>query len=462
MKELTKPNFMKRLYYTLVLFLIFTASFAQHTFERQYPYYNQAYGNIVFTNNDGYTIAGAGEKDSLVGLILIKTNLPGDTLWTRIHDVGFSSLGDIYGSFDEVGNMYFGISGENNNVVKVNSAGIIEWIKPISLSPQLVHFNNNVLWVCTQGQYIYRFDPVTGDSLWRSNSFHDQDNSRATSIAVTEDGVVSLTISDINGYTGFLNASEMYMLPLNADNLVQYTIPVPNNIIFSDSKATGNQIISVGFPDFFAQEQNIGYFARYSSDGTLHSYQEVIVPNEEGGFIKVNINNEGQVIALGHCFNNDVFNIFMRSMTIEGDSLWTSVIEPEISVFAGDLKVADDGGYVISATIDNDIHSQPYLIKTDSQGIITGTNVIAPWSNLKVYPNPAKDFITIKYDLFSKKDKPFIYIVDQSGKLVTSVSERKAQDQMIIDTRSLKPGNYYIQLIQGGKLLANSRFTIVN
>lgn len=109
-------------------------------------------------------------------------------------------------------------------------------------------------------------------------------------------------------------------------------------------------------------------------------------------------------------------------------------------------------------------YSEPYLMPdfTKNTEVKKGSKDQLTFSQyVKVYPNPSKYFITIEYSQGSKNLKASIIIVDQSGKFVNSMTVSKSQDQMLIDTRSLKPGNYYIQLIAGGELLANSRFTIV-
>jgi len=51
-------------------------------------------------------------------------------------------------------------------------------------------------------------------------------------------------------------------------------------------------------------------------------------------------------------------------------------------------------------------------------------------------------------------------ITDQSGKVVKKSILGKSADQVIIDTRDLASGSYYISLISGNKNVAGSRFII--
>lgn len=110
-------------------------------------------------------------------------------------------------------------------------------------------------------------------------------------------------------------------------------------------------------------------------------------------------------------------------------------------------------------------YSEPYLVPDFTKNAevkIGKKNQLNQSRYVKVYPNPSKDYVTIEYNLITKNSLASILIVDINGKTIRTVSVSKTQDQMLIDTKRLIPGNYYVQLIQGGKLLISSRFTIIN
>lgn len=109
-------------------------------------------------------------------------------------------------------------------------------------------------------------------------------------------------------------------------------------------------------------------------------------------------------------------------------------------------------------------YSEPYLLPdfTKNTEVKKGRkNQLNNLRYVKVYPNPSKEYITIDYNLNSKNSQASILIVDPSGKTIKTVSVSIAQDQILIDTRNLKPGNYFVQLVQGKKILTSSRFTII-
>lgn len=110
-------------------------------------------------------------------------------------------------------------------------------------------------------------------------------------------------------------------------------------------------------------------------------------------------------------------------------------------------------------------YSEPYLVpdftkKTDVRRK-NNEKLNQYNSYVKVYPNPAKDYITIEYDLSKREIKPYIYLLDQSGRLINSISIKKTQDQILVDTKEFKPGTYYVQMIESGKRLGSYRFTII-
>lgn len=79
---------------------------------------------------------------------------------------------------------------------------------------------------------------------------------------------------------------------------------------------------------------------------------------------------------------------------------------------------------------------------------------------VKVYPNPANNFITIEYNYGNTKLIGSINITDPSGKLVYSEEPDSSFDQIILDTHNFSPGNYVIQLVINKKTVCTAKFVI--
>lgn len=79
---------------------------------------------------------------------------------------------------------------------------------------------------------------------------------------------------------------------------------------------------------------------------------------------------------------------------------------------------------------------------------------------LKVYPNPAKDFITIEYNTGKDKNNGVIEIIEESGRRAYMSKLSRQFDQIIMDTRYLKTGHYIIKLVLNGKSVCSTKFVI--
>ena len=79
---------------------------------------------------------------------------------------------------------------------------------------------------------------------------------------------------------------------------------------------------------------------------------------------------------------------------------------------------------------------------------------------LKVYPNPANEFITIEYNAGSAENQLMIEVIDEKGRLVYNTKLIRSTDQIIIDTRNFKSGNYIIRLVSGSKCIGNANIII--
>ena len=79
---------------------------------------------------------------------------------------------------------------------------------------------------------------------------------------------------------------------------------------------------------------------------------------------------------------------------------------------------------------------------------------------LKLYPNPAKDYVTVEYR-FSSPEKPIVLkIVDVLGKPVYNKTLNYRQDQLLIDTRTFAKGSYWISIYAGSEKIKTQSLQI--
>ncbi len=81
---------------------------------------------------------------------------------------------------------------------------------------------------------------------------------------------------------------------------------------------------------------------------------------------------------------------------------------------------------------------------------------------LRVYPNPARDQLNLVCDLKGQAYvKVWIVMLDARGREVYSGTWPKASNEMVIDTRNLRPGAYFVRLMGDGKPLSVRKFNIL-
>jgi len=78
-------------------------------------------------------------------------------------------------------------------------------------------------------------------------------------------------------------------------------------------------------------------------------------------------------------------------------------------------------------------------------------------SALRIFPNPANDYITIEYEL---QENGSLVTNSIDGKILFSIQLLKGKDQRIVPVQDLVPGNYMVSLFAGSKTVATVILTI--
>jgi hypothetical protein len=111
------------------------------------------------------------------------------------------------------------------------------------------------------------------------------------------------------------------------------------------------------------------------------------------------------------------------------------------------------------------VYDEPYLKPdlTKSIEIRTPKKISAIPSEffLKVYPNPAKEFLTIEYNSCNENTDVAVELFDESGRKVYSQKLIRQFDAIILDTRNFKSGNYIVKLEVDNKTVKSSKVVIV-
>lgn len=81
-------------------------------------------------------------------------------------------------------------------------------------------------------------------------------------------------------------------------------------------------------------------------------------------------------------------------------------------------------------------------------------------STLEVYPNPAKDYVMIKYAVDEQSSRRMLEIRNLKGELVRELSMTQAENTATVITRGWNAGTYIVSLVAGGKTTESTKFTI--
>ena len=128
----------------------------------------------------------------------------------------------------------------------------------------------------------------------------------------------------------------------------------------------------------------------------------------------------------------------------------------QLQAFARNLLIYTDGL----------TYNEPYLnvdtsqLKTVSAGNnnVINENVLPPNSYLKLYPNPAREYITLEYNLDYGTTNAVIEILDINGVHVEAFRLAGFRGVKIIDLRNRQSGTYLIRLAVNGKTLQHEKF----
>jgi len=101
------------------------------------------------------------------------------------------------------------------------------------------------------------------------------------------------------------------------------------------------------------------------------------------------------------------------------------------------------------------------LLKSSRKGRYHWTHSRPISSVLKVFPNPAKDFVIVEYKAGDILDQSMIIINDAKGSYIHSYKLTKIENQLIIPLEDLQSGLYIIQLHVNGNLKESRRVSII-
>jgi hypothetical protein len=132
----------------------------------------------------------------------------------------------------------------------------------------------------------------------------------------------------------------------------------------------------------------------------------------------------------------------------------------------GLLATHDGGCLMMSTRYDETIQVNEldvFILKVDSNGLLTtvGDGPVIPVQQLAIFPNPARDFISIRYpDIFGNDEKEII-IFNSLGNEVKHISATENLTETHVNISGLPTGLYFTVLKVEGEKVATGKFLVV-
>ncbi len=80
---------------------------------------------------------------------------------------------------------------------------------------------------------------------------------------------------------------------------------------------------------------------------------------------------------------------------------------------------------------------------------------------LEVFPNPAKDYVILKYLEENNAASSYLRITNASGKVLETIKVLGSEDQIVIDTKNYKSGVYIATLFINEEVAESVKFNII-
>ncbi|MCX6233855.1 MAG: T9SS type A sorting domain-containing protein [Bacteroidetes bacterium] len=460
---------MKSHFLTLSLFfLTIIVSGQTLTWEKTYSRGGkEVASSIKHTSDGGYIVAGCtGINYDTNDMWILKLDVLGDTLWTRIFDFEKADWAlSVIQSNDE-GYVVSGFTsptsvsqGTKMKIIKLTETGDTIWTYQYEVEELLA---NDVI-KSVDGGYIvlgcnYSEWPdkivllklnEDGETDW-IKTYQGEDYGVIYQMKQTSDTgyimVGQIYTNPENGYDIFSMKLDRY-----GDTLWTKTFGTADyEIAFSVEETNNDQYIVAVTQDY----GNLIIFYYLDANGNILTDKSYAM--EPGSSIYlIEKTSDGGFICSGHGRQLSGENgLFIMKLDETADSVWTRFYQKNAysDSWAEEIHQTDDGGYIVGGTTSYQFgeFSDMWILKLNEEGILSTQDDIFSVRNLRTYniPNPFSESTTIIYTL----DEPAniqIEIIDHQGQKVTGLVntfQEKGEHGIHWDARGHKSGIYYYEI----------------
>lgn len=382
--------------------------------------------NVQQTTDNGYIVAGVTSNfSSSWDFYMVKTNVNGDTLWTKKYggvnaDVNYSMQQTTDNGYILTGSTSsFGAGGDDVYLIKTNSTGDTLWTKTYGGSSNEIGYSvrqttdggyivaglTTSFGVGNEDVYLIKTNSL-GDTLW-TKTFGGANMDYANSIRQTSDGGFIIT-----GYTESFGGGngDAYLIKTDVNGSMLWTRTYGTTN--TDESYDVHQTIDGGY----AISGYIGGFGV----GSIY-------------LIKTDPNGNG-----GGC-NEYVANTIVGTTT-------TQIMIPATQVASGGI---------VNTT--NSVIGRGGIVTTLCTTV--GMNEINNHTTISVYPNPFISFTTIQLNLTINNGE--LNIINVYGQQIKKIKNISGQT-ITLNRDNLSSGLYFIRVTQDNKVIATDKLIITD
>ncbi len=420
--------------------------------ENGYDYFAGSVGGTLIQTLDGNLAFAChvGNPGPTIGT-LVKLNLELDTIWQKMYQIGEQYTMTIKvkqttdGGYVIVGQVYPGTGYYFDAlIIKTDSLGNEQWYNTFGVNSDASEYGTDVI--------------ETPDGGYLIGGMRDIET-----IDHSLDAMLIKTDS-----LGNEEWTETYGNPWVDDDMAMVSMTNDGNYLVAS--VYGEWIVS--------PETRTGqlYLLKIDSEGNT-IWEQIIGPKMYHCIIK-NLREtiDENLIAMGFYYSDTIseftLNGWMYKFSKDGDSIWMRDYyyynnEYDDNLFYDAYPTIDNGHIAIGkARPDLGSSSKMWIIKVDSMGCdtpgcATGTQMFelptSRVSEMRVWPNPVKNVFWVSCSGFSVGGKKMIRIYNSHGIKVKEVTIPESTETMVIDSKKLSNGLYYIELIINNHQYSNCK-----
>jgi len=421
--------------------------------------------SVIQTADGGYAFLGSFGATPGYDRWLVKTDNMGDTLWSKT----FRGIGNEDGDRSLVKTTDGGFTFIANRSGKVNlfhtsSLGDSLWEKEIFSGIGIsIATTSNQGYVVTgpnaSGSNInVAFAEPGGDIVWaKTYILTDGISSNCRSWTVREiPGNGFVVAGAINSNYGF---STPFILKIGStgDSIWCRSYPWWSSATIYSTDTTGNNGFFVSgieqdsHPNTMVMRLN-------SSGDTVWTRVQAVPLNQF--FNCIRSTSDGGAIACGSFSNNSDSNkVYLVKYSVSGSIVWEKKIGKYKNAYGLSIESTIDSGYIICGEVQQTVTSSHHglLIKTDSNGNLTGIENHVAEQSCYFYPNPVKDITTIRLANISNGNPVIIRLCDLFGREVKTTSVTQGLKGYTLDVANLPDGTYLAVIELNGQVVGRAK-----